>query len=109
MPTHRRAGKAMRGGKTALSKSSTFSGKFRQLSMFGDEADSKVSIAESGMRRVYWAGGRYELTTISDARLVAVLPGDFNADGTVDAADYLLWRKGGGTSTSYEAWRGRFG
>jgi hypothetical protein len=59
--------------------------------------------------RVYWAGGRYELTTITDAHLTAVTPGDFNADGVVDAADYILWRKTDGTPTSYENWRAHVG
>src|SRR5690349_17624488 len=59
--------------------------------------------------RVYWSGGRYELSTIAEARLVPIVPGDFNADGAVDAADYLVWRKGGGTSSNYEQWRERFG
>jgi hypothetical protein len=38
--------------------------------------------------------------------------GDFNEDGTVDAADYVVWRKGLGTThsqTDYEVWRARFG
>ena len=41
-----------------------------------------------------------------------VLPGDFNADGTVDAADYVTWRKGVGiapTPENYNLWRGNFG
>jgi hypothetical protein len=41
-----------------------------------------------------------------------VLPGDFNADGTVDAADYVVWRKGLGatyTQDDYGAWRAHFG
>jgi hypothetical protein len=42
--------------------------------------------------KVYWAGGRYELTTITDARLIAALPGDYNQDDTVGAADYVVWR-----------------
>ncbi|HVT30399.1 MAG TPA: endo-1,4-beta-xylanase [Lacipirellulaceae bacterium] len=40
------------------------------------------------------------------------LPGDFNLDGIVDAADYLLWRKGRGTIYSpadYMIWRTNFG
>jgi hypothetical protein len=40
------------------------------------------------------------------------LPGDFNLDGIVDAADYVLWRKGLGTIFSqndYEVWRAHFG
>jgi hypothetical protein len=46
--------------------------------------------------------------------------GDYNANGIVDAADYVLWRNGGplqnevatiGTVTAddYAAWRARFG
>ena len=40
------------------------------------------------------------------------LPGDFNADGTVDASDYVVWRKGLGTTfvpADYNAWRSHFG
>ena len=43
-------------------------------------------------------------------RIVAELPpGDFNQDGTVDAADYVVWRKTDGTQTGYDAWRANFG
>ena len=38
----------------------------------------------------------------------ATLPGDFNNDGTVDAADYVVWRKGLGTiytQDDYNVWR----
>jgi hypothetical protein len=38
--------------------------------------------------------------------------GDFNADGTVDAADYVVWRNGLGTTytqTDYNTWRANFG
>lgn len=48
------------------------------------------------------------------------VPGDYNSNGTVDAGDYVLWRKGGplanevdtpGTvnAADYTAWRARFG
>jgi hypothetical protein len=37
------------------------------------------------------------------------LPGDFNNDGTIDAADYIVWRKNDGTQTGYESWRANFG
>ncbi len=54
---------------------------------------------------------RYELVNV---------PGDYNGNGLVDAADYVLWRKGGplqnevdtpGTvnAADYTAWRARFG
>jgi hypothetical protein len=50
----------------------------------------------------------------------AAVPGDYNGNGTVDAADYVLWRDGGplqnevsdpGTvsGADYDAWRARFG
>jgi hypothetical protein len=48
------------------------------------------------------------------------VPGDYNSNGTVDAADYVLWRNGGplanevdapGTvnAADYDAWKARFG
>ena len=37
------------------------------------------------------------------------LPGDINKDGTVDAADYVVWRKNGGTQLQYDAGRASFG
>ena len=37
-------------------------------------------------------------------------PGDFNHDGTVDAADYVLWRKNNIDGESgYNTWRANFG
>ncbi|MDP3939897.1 MAG: hypothetical protein Q8R92_17400, partial [Deltaproteobacteria bacterium] len=51
---------------------------------------------------------------------VTGVPGDYNGNGVVDAADYVLWRKGGPLSNEvdtpgtvneadYTAWRARFG
>jgi hypothetical protein len=44
--------------------------------------------------------------------LVTLLPGDFNNNGVVDAADYAVWRKGLGTTyiqADYNVWRAHFG
>jgi hypothetical protein len=42
--------------------------------------------------------------------VVAVgLAGDYNFDGSVDAADYVLWRKNDGSPEGYDAWRANFG
>ncbi|MEX0612979.1 MAG: pentapeptide repeat-containing protein [Pirellulales bacterium] len=54
------------------------------------------------------------LYTTGEVTLAAVpsLPGDFNNDGTVDAADYVVWRKGLGTTYTaddYNVWRAHFG
>jgi len=40
--------------------------------------------------------------------LTAPLSGDYNHDGTVDAADYVVWRKTDGTPAGYDAWRANF-
>jgi hypothetical protein len=65
-----------------------------------------------------------QIYQVDNFRLVTVLPegvpGDYNNNGAVDAADYVLWREGGplqnevesvGTVTAadYDAWRARFG
>jgi hypothetical protein len=39
----------------------------------------------------------------------AFLPGDFNHDDRVDAADYVIWRNNAGTAQDYQLWRGGFG
>ncbi|MCA9238808.1 MAG: hypothetical protein KDA37_01350 [Planctomycetales bacterium] len=42
----------------------------------------------------------------------AGLPGDFNGDGTVNAADYTVWRDGLGTqyqASDYQLWRDNYG
>jgi hypothetical protein len=35
--------------------------------------------------------------------------GDFNGDGVVDAADYVVWRNNDGTQAGYNTWRANFG
>jgi hypothetical protein len=35
--------------------------------------------------------------------------GDFNGDGAVDAADYVVWRDDGGVQDAYYVWRSRLG
>jgi hypothetical protein len=58
-------------------------------------------------------------STFADVTPVAI-PGDYNGNGSVDAGDYVLWRKGGPllnqvddpnnvTPADYTEWRARFG
>ncbi len=52
------------------------------------------------------------LVELAVAAPVTVLPGDFNGDGVVDAADYVAWRQGLGTTftqSDYNVWRTHFG
>jgi hypothetical protein len=54
----------------------------------------------------------YTATTVSLEVVAARLPGDYNADGLVNAADYAMWRDGLGTTftqSDYDVWRANFG
>src|SRR5262249_17768020 len=46
---------------------------------------------------------------VVDLSVAPGLPGDFNHDGTVDAADYVYWQKSDGSQAGYNAWRQNFG
>jgi hypothetical protein len=52
-----------------------------------------------------------QLYTTGEETLAAAtsLLGDYNLDGIVDAADYIVWRKSGGTPAAYNTWRSNFG
>jgi hypothetical protein len=54
-----------------------------------------------------------QIYQIDNFRLVSLvpegLPGDFNNDGMVDAADYVVWRKNDGSQEGYDEWRTNFG
>jgi hypothetical protein len=50
----------------------------------------------------------FDNLTVTDVPPAGLL-GDFNSDGKVDAADYVVWRKTDGTSTGYSTWRTHFG
>jgi hypothetical protein len=61
------------------------------------------------------AGLTWDTSALYTAGMLAVVPGlagDFNADGSVDAADYAMWRKELGTTRTqadYGVWRANFG
>ena len=53
-----------------------------------------------------------QLYTTGVLQVIAGLSGDFNHDNIVNAADYITWRKGLGTTytqNDYTAWRANFG
>jgi hypothetical protein len=52
---------------------------------------------------------RYNANSIVLHVIDAGLPGDYNHDGSVDAADYVVWRKTDGSQAGYNAWRANFG
>jgi len=56
------------------------------------------------------ATGTIYIDDISASIITApLLPGDFNSDGIVDAADYVVWRRNDGTQAGYDTWRSHFG
>jgi hypothetical protein len=57
----------------------------------------------------FWASFTDGTQGVFVSNKVAHIPGDFNNDRTVDAADYVVWRKTDGTQGGYDAWRSHFG
>ena len=55
------------------------------------------------------AGFSTTSANFDDFSLTTPIPGDFNKDGRVDAADYVVWRKGAAAPTDYDVWRANFG
>ena len=53
-------------------------------------------------------GANSRLRTI-DWAVNALLPGDFNQDLSVDTADYVVWRKNGGSQAAFDIWLANFG
>jgi hypothetical protein len=51
----------------------------------------------------------YRYAAAQDTPFVDAVAGDFNGDGKVDAADYVVWRKGAQSQDDYNAWRMNFG
>lgn len=50
--------------------------------------------------------------TLASFALAPAIAGDFNGDGSVDAADYIAWRKGFGSTfvaNDFDIWRSHFG
>jgi glucose/arabinose dehydrogenase len=74
---------------------------------FGEDAAGNlyiVNLGSSSFQPPLGTGSVYRIAT--DA---VMLQGDYNSDGFVDAADYVVWRKTNGTSEGYETWRANFG
>jgi hypothetical protein len=84
--------------------------------------DSFTNLAAYGSDIGFLAAGAGAAVykNLSITTTVPIVPGDYNANGVVDAPDYVLWRKGGplqnevdmpGTvnAQDYTEWRARFG
>jgi hypothetical protein len=56
-----------------------------------------------------WDTSQLYTTGVISVVATAGVAGDYNGNGVVDAADYVVWRKTDGTSTGYSTWRTHFG
>jgi T5SS/PEP-CTERM-associated repeat protein len=54
-------------------------------------------------------GVSWNITELASGIVSNGLAGDFNANGTVDIRDYVVWRKTLGMQSDYNAWRSHFG
>jgi hypothetical protein len=72
-------------------------------------SDGRASGFNNLGQLVFWARFTNGSQGVFVSSSVANLAGDFNEDGTVDAADYVVWRKNGGLQTGYDEWRANFG
>jgi hypothetical protein len=82
----------------------------RRSSAFGVSTDGLGTVYISGI--VYSGDTDDSLGRAFVAKYRDVPSGDFNNDGTVEAADYVVWRNGLGSTYSqadYDAWRANFG
>jgi T5SS/PEP-CTERM-associated repeat protein len=52
---------------------------------------------------------QYTPNSVMLSVISTVLPGDYNGNGIVDAADFVVWRKTDGSQSGYDEWRTNFG
>jgi T5SS/PEP-CTERM-associated repeat protein len=123
-------GAALLGGNLQVTLSSGFtptdSNSFHILEAIGDITTSFANVANGqrilttnglgSFRANYGPASAYGSLAANDIILdlyqPILLPGDYNNNGAVDAADYVIWRKGVGiapTPESYNLWRVNFG
>jgi glycerophosphoryl diester phosphodiesterase len=98
---------------------------------FLDWSDSASTITQAAVDLVHAAGLELHVWTVDNLtrmqqlidlgvdgittnapqtlRSIVPLPGDYNYDNVVDAADYALWRNAMGDAVSYDTWRANFG
>jgi hypothetical protein len=79
------------------------------------DLDNPAGATTAKVRFKYLDGSNNWFWAIDNIRIgttAVSLTGDFNGDGKVDAADYVVWRNGDSpddTQAGYELWRANFG
>jgi hypothetical protein len=95
-------------------KANGLSGKMGEI--YGDGANPRI-LQPADFTKFFSVTGtpgmdNYKLTSLIEAVAPPGLAGDYNSDGTVNAADYVVWRNGDSpddTQAGYNLWRANFG
>jgi T5SS/PEP-CTERM-associated repeat protein len=92
---------------TVLTAGSAIAGQFSNIAS-GQRLDTADGL---GSFLVHYGNGSPfapNQIVLTGFELAPALAGDYNGDGTVDAADYVVWRDGNGSQDEYNAWRANF-
>jgi hypothetical protein len=81
---------------------------------WGDNENTPITLQPANFSTFFSVTGmpgmdNYILTSLIEPSVPPGLDGDFNNDGKVDAADYVVWRKTDGSQEGYNEWRTNFG
>jgi hypothetical protein len=85
-----------------------FLGDFANTNLTGD-GDGGNLLMDNVLVEVFRNAAAVTANTNPNPALSEGLDGDYNGDGKVDAADYVVWRKNDGTPGGYTTWRDNFG
>jgi autotransporter-associated beta strand protein len=105
-------GLAINGGTLNLINAGSMTGGFYRLIDYSGNFSGSVNNITLGNVPAGFTYRLFNDAASESIDLEVTAPGDFNHDGKVDAADYVLWRSGFGTiytQTDYDAWRAHFG
>jgi hypothetical protein len=68
-----------------------------------------ASAKSAALNLANWSFSDTNQIGVLDGTAFTFSSGDYNQDGIVDAADYVVWRKTDGTQEGYDSWRANFG
>jgi len=81
-----------------------------ELVLRGFKGEYDITVTYNGQDFVLPAVLNDDMSVVVSLPFSIGLPGDYNGDGTVDAADYVVWRKGTlNGQEGYNDWRANFG
>jgi fibronectin-binding autotransporter adhesin len=105
-------GLTINGGTLNLTNAAGMTGGFYTLIDYAGTLNGSVGNINLGTLPTGFTYRLFNDSASTSIQLEVTAPGDFNHDGTVDAADFVVWRKGLGTKytpADYDSWRAHFG